>query len=748
MNDRARRWTLIGVVAAGFAAFVAFHGWTWLSFDNLKHQQAWLHDAYERRPLLVAGAFALLYVVVAGLSLPGATILTLAAGAIFGLLPGTAIALVSSTIGASLAFLTARYVLRDAVERRFRTRLETIDRGLARDGAWYLATLRLIAVIPFFVINLVMGLTRMPVRSFALVSLAGMLPGVMVYVNAGTRLGELRSPAGILSPPVLASFAALAALPWLAKGGIAWWKRRATSGRWPPPRSFDHDLAVIGAGSAGLTAAAVAAQLGAKVVLVERERMGGECLNTGCVPSKALIRSARILAQSRRATAWGLRPGAVEADFAEVMAHVRSVVAQVAPHDSRARFESLGVQCRVGAARLVSPYVVAVDGRTETARAIIIATGATPAVPPIPGLREARPLTSDTVWELTALPRRLVVIGGGPVGCELGQCFARFGSQVTIINGALQLLDHEDPDIAARLAERFRAEGIRMVLGERVVHVEPGADGPVVASLGETGLSRHPCDAILVALGKRPATAGLGLEELGIALDGDGRIEVDEHQRTSVPNIYACGDVSSRHRFTHVAADQAWRAAANALLAPLSRQRWNDAAVPWITFTEPEVGRVGLSEAEASRRGIAVDVATCDLADNDRAIVEGEAEGLLKILTAKGSGTILGAAVVGPGAAELVGELTLAITHRIGLDRLVTAVHAYPSLGEAIARAGAAWKRRHTPRWQLSLLAAYVRLRRSTPRTRTAAALAAILLVAVVAAICLAIGAVLPGAAP
>ncbi|MBA3935979.1 MAG: FAD-dependent oxidoreductase [Planctomycetes bacterium] len=741
MNKRLVKWLVIGTVLSALVLFFAFHGLSFLSFANLKAEQAGLQDGYHHRPLLFLGAFAGAYVIAAALSLPGAALFTLAAGAIFGVTAGTAVALGSSAIGASLAFLSARYALRDTIEGSFRTRLEAINRGLARDGVFYLITLRLIAVIPFFVVNLAMGVTRIRLITFFLGSLVGMLPGALVYANAGTRLGALKSPGDILSVPVLAAFAALAVLPWAAKGALGWWRWRRTTGRFPAPAQFDFDLTVIGAGAAGLTAAAVAAQLGAKVMLIERERMGGECLNTGCVPSKALLREAHFLAEARRHAAGDPTFPVPVADLPAAMARVRAAIARLEPHDSRARFQGLGVTCASGAARLVSPYAVAVAGTTVTSRTILIATGGSPRLPDVPGFTGIEALTTETVWGLRSLPRRLVIIGGGPVGCELGQCFARFGSQVTIITAPYQLLEHEDLDVATILADRLRGDGIRLVLGEQLVRCTHQGTDKIVVSLGENGLSNHVCDEVLVALGKRPNTAALGLAELGVAIAKDGRIETDEFLRTNFPNIVACGDVSSKLLFTHVASDQAWRATANALLAPLSHQRPETKAVPWITFTEPEVGRVGFSEGEATTRGIPIEVTRYDLAENDRAVIDGRT-GMLKVITGRGTDRILGAAVVGPGAAELIGELTGAIARGVGLKALATGMHAYPTYGDAVARVAAAWRRAHTPAWQLRALTHYLALRRAPARWRLCLGLAAVLMVVVVAGAWLGVSAV------
>ena len=430
------RLLVAALIVVAVAVFFAAGGHRYLSFEYLKAQQAAIDAWYRTNPVLTVTAYFAIYIAATGLSLPGAALLTLIGGALFGVVWGTVIVSFASTIGATLAFLAARFLLRDWVRGRFAAQLEPIDRGVKAEGALYLFTLRLLPAVPFFAINLAMGLTALSTRTFYWVSQLGMLAGTLVYVNAGTQLGALESPAGILSPGLIGAFVLLGLFPLAAKKGVDAVKARRVYARWRKPARFERNLVVIGAGSAGLVSAYIAAAVRARVTLVEKERMGGDCLNTGCVPSKALIKTARVLALMRNAESYGLERAQAEVNFAKVMERVRRVIRAVEPHDSVERYTSLGVECLRGTARITSPWTVEVGGRTLTTRAIIIAAGARPFIPPIEGIETARVLTSDTVWELRELPRRLVVLGGGPIGCELAQCFARFGSKVTQVEMA------------------------------------------------------------------------------------------------------------------------------------------------------------------------------------------------------------------------------------------------------------------------------------------------------------------------
>lgn len=695
------RIALAGLIATLAVAFFALGGHRDLTFEAIKSQQAAIEAYYQAHPWRTALGYFALYVAVTGLSLPGAAVMTLAGGAVFGLLWGTVIVSFASTIGATLAFLAARYLLRDWVQARFGERLKPVNEGIAREGAFYLFALRLVPLFPFFVINLVMALTPIRTWTFYWVSQAGMLAGTLVYVNAGTRLASVGSPGDILSPGLIGAFLLLGFFPLIAKKTLDAVKARRVYARWRRPARFDRNLVVIGAGSAGLVCAYIAAAVKAKVTLVEKNRMGGDCLNTGCVPSKALIKTARLLARMRRAPEFGIRSAAAEFDFSEVMERVQRVIRAVAPHDSIERYTALGVECILGEARITSPWSVEVrtaEGtRTLTTRAIVIAAGATPFVPPIPGIERVGYLTSDTVWQLRELPRRLLVLGGGPIGCELAQCFARFGAQVTLVEMLPRLLAREDPEISEMIAQRFREEGIKVLTGHRAREFRIANGEKLLVTEHEGRDTSLAFDELLCALGRVPETRGYGLEELGIATTAARTIETNEYLQTIYPNIYACGDVAGPYQFTHTASHQAWYAAVNALFGRLRKFRVDYSVIPWATFTDPEVARVGLNETQAKEKNIPYEVTTYGLEELDRAIAESEAHGMVKVLTAPGRDRILGATIVGEHAGDLIVEYIVAMRHGIGLNRILGTVHIYPTFAEANKYAAGAWKRAHAP---------------------------------------------------
>ena len=696
------RFVVLILVVVAIAAFFASGAHRYFTFEQIKSEQARLAARFRADPAATVAVFFALYVGVAALALPGAALLTLAAGAIFGFFWGVVIVSFASSIGATLSLLLSRFVLRDWVRQRYAARLQAVDRGIEKEGAFYLFTLRLIPAAPFFVVNVLMGLTGLRTWTFYWVSQLGMLAGTLVYVNAGTQLGAIDSPRGILSPGLIGAFVVLGFFPLIAKRLVEFIRARRVYRRWKKPRSFDRNLVVIGAGSAGLVAAYIAAAVKAKVTLVERDRMGGDCLNTGCVPSKALLKSARVVAEMRRAAEYGLRVPRVEFDFAEVMERVQRVVSEVAPHDSVERYTGLGVECIRGEAKITSPWTVQIDGgRTLTTRAIVIAAGARPLVPPIPGIESVRVLTSDTVWELRELPPRLLVLGGGPIGCELAQAFARFGSRVTQVEMLPRLLAREDPEVSDMVRKAFDAEGIDVRTGHRALRVDPGR---TLVCEHEGREVRLQFDALLCALGRTPNTAGYGLEELGIPVTKARTVETNEYLQTLYPNIYACGDVAGPYQFTHTASHQAWYAAVNALFSPLRRFRADYSVIPWATFTEPEVARVGLNESEAKEKAIAYEATVYGIDDLDRAIADGAARGMVKVLTAPGSDRILGATIVGEHAGELIIEFITAMKHGIGLNKILGTIHIYPTLVEANKYAAGAWKRTHAPRRVLAYL--------------------------------------------
>ena len=677
-----------------------------LTLDSLKASRDSLLAQYEANPWVTLAAFFVVYVLVTALSIPGATVLTLAAGAMFGLGVGLVLASFASSIGATLAFLASRYLLRDSVQSRFGKQLAPINEGVKRDGALYLLTLRLVPVFPFFVINLLMGLTPMPARRFYWVSQLGMLAGTAVYVNAGTQLAAIQSLRDVVSPGLLLSFALLGVFPLIGKAVAGWLKARKVYAKWPKPKTFDRNIVVIGAGSGGLVTSYIAAVVKARVTLVEGHKMGGDCLNFGCVPSKALIRSAKLAHHIRKAGALGVRDAQGTVDFAAVMARVQRVVTDIEPHDSVERYTGLGVEVLQGHARITSPWSVEITTpagtQTLTTRSIVIAAGAQPFVPPIPGLAEVGCVTSDTVWGLTQLPKRLVVLGGGPIGCELAQSFARLGSQVTQVEMAPRVMLREDDDAAALVTAALQADGVHLLTGHQAVRCEREGDAKrLIVKHGEAEIAIE-FDELLCAVGRSPRVTGYGVEELGIELSPRKTIATDAYLRTNFPNIYAVGDVAGPFQLTHVAAHQAWYAAVNALFGRFKKFKADYSVIPWATFTDPEVARVGLSEAEAKEQGVAYELARFELKELDRAIADGTAHGFIKVLTVPGKDKILGVTIVGEHAGDLLAEYVLAMKHGLGLNKILGTIHTYPTLAEANKYVAGEWKRAHAPQGLLA----------------------------------------------
>ena len=696
-----KRWWLLLLLILLGGLFFAFDLQRFITLETLKNSRDELQQAYLTQPLRLIGYYVSVYIIIAALSLPGAAMMTLAAGAIFGLWVGIPIAVISASIGATFAFWMSRYVFRDAVQQRFGERMVAIDEGIQRDGAFYLFTLRLIPIFPFFMINLLMGLTAMQTGTFFWVSLLGMLAGTAIYVNAGTQLGLLTSFSGILSPGLIGSLALLAAFPWVARWGLEHVRMtrmsRMRGKNWTKPNRFERNLVVIGAGAAGLVTSYVAAATRARVTLIEANRMGGDCLNYGCVPSKALIRSAAFLRETRRARELGIAYTAVEYSFADIMARVRRVITTVEPHDSAQRYAELGVEVIHGKARVTSPWTVEVNGRSITTRAIVLATGSRPVIPSIPGLERVRYYTSDTIWSLTERPPRLVVLGAGPIGCELAQAFVLLDCEVTLVanNG---LLVREDADAVALIETALRVDGVRLLTQTDAVRCECEAGEQYLIVRHKDGAENSlPFDALLCAVGRTAHTEGFGLEELGIPVSKKGHIETDAWLQTLYPNIYACGDVAGPYQFTHVAGHQGWYASVNALFGSVKRFKVDYSVIPWTTFTHPELARVGLSEAEASRRGIKYEATRYSLEDLDRAITDEAAFGFVKVLSPPGRDHILGVTIVGEHASDLLAEFVLAMKHGIGLKKILGTIHTYPTWSEANKYAAGQWRSKHLP---------------------------------------------------
>lgn len=700
---------LVAVIAAAIALFFALGADRYFNLEYLSQERERFDAYYAANPFRTIFAYFLIYVLVTGLSLPGAAVLTLAGGALLGFWTGLVVVSFASTIGATLAFLASRFLFREWVEKRFGNALAPINGGIEREGGFYLFTLRLVPLFPFFMINLAMGLTRLRVWTFYWVSQVGMLAGTAVYVNAGTQLGQLESMSGILSPGLLFSFVLLGVFPLIAKRALEMVKSRRALARWDRPDKFDTNMVAIGAGAGGLVSSYIAAAVKAKVTLVERHRMGGDCLNTGCVPSKALIRSARMAHEFSRAEEFGIRGAAGEVDFAAVMDRVHAVIAKIEPHDSIERYTGLGVDCVTGEARITSPWTVEVDGKEIRTKSIVIASGAEPAVPPIPGLDEVGYLTSDTLWEIREQPKHLLVIGAGPIGCELAQAFARLGSKVSVLDLADRIMPREDADVSEWMTERLKGEGLEFYLSHTPQAFRVEGDQKILLAKHAGGEVEIAFDQVLVAVGRKARVENLGLEELGIAVTPRGTIEVNDFLQATYPNIFACGDVAGPYQFTHAAAHQAWYAAVNALFGKFWKFRVDYSVIPWTTYTDPEVARVGLNEQDASDQGIDFEVTRYELEELDRAITEGEDRGYVKVLTAKGKDRILGATIVGAEAGELITEFVTAMRHGLGLNKILGTIHAYPTLAEANKYVAGEWKRAHAPERILGLLGRFHR---------------------------------------
>jgi pyruvate/2-oxoglutarate dehydrogenase complex dihydrolipoamide dehydrogenase (E3) component/uncharacterized membrane protein YdjX (TVP38/TMEM64 family) len=713
---RLRQIVLLLLLALAIGAFVALDLGRYLSFEQLKASQASFAQLHAEQPFTVAVVYFLVYVLATALSFPGATIITLAGGAVFGLWQGLLIVSFASTLGATLAFLASRFLLRDWVEAKFGQRLADINAGVNREGGFYLFTLRLIPVVPFFLINLLMGLTRMKAWTFYWVSQIGMLAGTAVYVNAGTQLVQLDSVKGILSPAILGSFVLLGIFPLIARRIVAAVQKRKVYARWADqrPQTFDRNLIVIGGGAGGLVSAYIAAAVKAKVTLIEAHKMGGDCLNYGCVPSKALIKSAKLAHQMRHASNYGLSDAAPSFSFKAVMQRVHDVIKAIEPHDSIERYTGLGVEVLQGYGKLVNPWTVEValnDGTTQrlTARSIVIAAGARPFVPPLPGLDDVGYVTSDTLWEefaqLDEVPKRLVVLGGGPIGCELAQSFARLGSHVTQVEMGARIMVREDAEVSELATAALEADGVQVLTGHKALRCElvNGEKTLVVEHAGAE--KRIVFDQLLCAVGRVARLQGYGLEELGIPTHRT--VETNEYLQTIYPNIYAAGDVAGPFQFTHTAAHQAWYAAVNALFGEWKLFKADYSVIPWATFIDPEVARVGLNEQEAKERNIAYEVTKYGIDDLDRAIADSEAHGFVKVLTVPGKDKILGVTIVGAHAADLLAEYVLAMKHGLGLNKILGTIHTYPTMAEANKYAAGEWKRAHAPQRLLAWVKKY-----------------------------------------
>ncbi len=704
-----KKIALLGVIVAAIFSFFYFDLNSYLTLQGMKDSLDTFQSQIAQNPVLSIGVFFAIYVAVTALSLPGAAILTLAAGALFGLVQGLVIVSFASSVGATLAFLVSRFILRDTVRNKFKEKLKKIDEGVEKQGAFYLFTLRLVPVFPFFLINLLMGLTSLKTWTFYWVSQVGMLAGTAVYVNAGTQLAQIDSLSGIVSPGLIFSFVLLGIFPWIAKAIVAVVNRRRVYKGYSKPKKFDRNLVVIGAGAGGLVTSYIAAAVKAKVTLVEAGEMGGDCLNYGCVPSKAIIKTAKVANQMRHADSYGLEPVTPAMSFKRVMARVHEVIAAIAPNDSVERYTSLGVDVVKGYAKIIDPWTVEIkknDGGTQTltTKNIVVATGAAPFIPELPGIEQSGYVTSDTLWtkfaELEDAPKRLIVLGGGPIGCELAQAFSRLGSDVTQVERAPRLMGREDADVAEYAESVLRESGVNVLTSHDALRFEQQNGEKVLVVAKEGVESTIAYDEVIVAVGRKARLHGFGLEDLGIQFDRT--IETDEYLQTLMPNIFAAGDVVGPYQFTHVAAHQAWYAAVNALFGTFKKFKVDYRVIPWTTFIDPEVARVGINERDAAEQDIDVEVTRYEFAELDRAVAESARKGFIKVLTPPGKDKILGVTIVSEHAGDLLAEFVIAMKHDLGLNKILGTIHAYPTWAEGAKYAAGNWKRANAPEKLLS----------------------------------------------
>jgi dihydrolipoamide dehydrogenase len=697
LNKKIKQILILLLLLGIFFTAKAYGVSEYLNFEYLKLQKESLLSTYNENQFLFISIYFLVYVISVAVSIPGATIFTLAAGAIFGVVLGTVLVSFASTLGATLSFLFSRYLLRDSVQKKFGSSMESINKGLEQDGTFYLLSLRLIPAFPFFLINLLMGLSRISAIQFFWVSQIGMLPGTLVYVNAGTQIATLNSTKDILSPTLLLSFVALGLLPLFAKIIVNKIKINKIYTNYNKPKFYDYNLVVLGAGAAGLVTSYIGATVKAKVALIEKHKMGGDCLNYGCVPSKAIIATAKKVHLTKKASEYGLKKVEIDFDFKDIMARVSGIIKKIEPNDSIERYSSMGVDCITGSGKILSPFEVEVNGKIITTKNIVVATGAGPLIPNIPGLKDVPYLTSETLWNLTTLPKNLLVIGGGPIGCELSQAFSRLGSKVTILDIADRILPKEDKDVSLFMETVLKEEGITILKSHKILEfINIYNKNSAVVEFNKEKKEIY-FDYVLLSMGRKARVSGFGLEELGVKITNRGTIEVNEYLETNYPNIFACGDVAGPYQFTHTASHEAWYASVNALFGIFKKFKADYTVIPWTTFTDPEVSHVGLSEEDALSKNIQFELTKYDMHELDRAITESENKGFVKILTSPGTDKILGVTIVGHNAGEIISEFVLAMKYKIGVNKILGTIHAYPTMAEANKFAAGNWKKARKP---------------------------------------------------
>lgn len=742
-EPHARAWErglAIPILLLVVAAALAVALWALPVKEYLIAVLEWTRSLGAWGPVFVAS----FYVIACVLFLPG-SVLTLGAGFLFGVPVGFLTVWIGANLGACVAFVVGRTIAREWVARKVagNPKFAAIDEAVGKEGFKIVFLLRLSPVFPFNLLNYALGLTRVSFSHYALASLTGMLPGIFMYVYFGSAARSLAAAAagqveggtagqvffwvGLAATVAVALFVTGLARRSLKDAEATAAKnaqptpqetmspaterievqpddelnrelvRHAHPADWvnpdPAPR---YNLVVIGAGTAGLVTAAGAAGLGAKVALVEKHLMGGDCLNVGCVPSKTLIRSAGVAHEVREAWKYGVKVDGVEVDFPAVMERMRSVRARISLHDSVHRFKALGVDVFLGHARFTGPDQVEVAGKKLRFKKAVIASGARAVHPDIKGLAEAGFLTNETVFSLTTLPPRLAVFGGGPLGCEMAQAFQRLGSRVVLLHKHDRILNREDRDAADLIQKTFVEEGITLALNVRFHEVERRGGEKIVHFEANGVKDSVTVDEILIGAGRAPNVADLGLEAAGVQYDSRRGVQVDDHLRTTNPRVYAAGDICMNYKFTHAADAAARIVIQNALFK--GSKRLSALTVPWTTFTDPEVAHVGLDERQAAEKGIPVDTYMRPLSEVDRAITDGQEEGFVKILVEKGTDKILGATIVAAHAGEMLNEITLALVGKLGLARLSGVIHCYPTQAEAIKQAADAYNRtRLTP---------------------------------------------------
>jgi len=687
-----KRIVIAIIIVILIALYVIYDVGSYLTVANLKAHQIEFIRFYNKNLLYTLSVYFGLYIIVTALSLPGVAIMTLAGGAIFGVWMGTLLVSVASALGATLSFLVSRVFLKNYLQKKHANKLAIISDGLRKDDLFYLFTLRLIPVFPFYLINLLMGQTPIKTAQFFLMSILGMLPGTLVYVNAGSQIANIKTFLGIFSPGVLVSLILLGMFPFVARKIVEHLKTRKYLHQYFKPRKFDYNLVIIGGGPAGLVSANIASTMNAKVALIEKSNMGGGSLNTASVPSKALIRSAKLLYEIGHPRNLGIRRAKADFGIDSIMERVQNTIKKLEPRDMTGHLTESGVECIKGAARIITPYEVRVNGRSLITQNIIIATGAKPKLPEINGLEMIDYFTSETIWNLNVLPAKLLILGGGPTGCEFAQSFRRLGSHVTIVEQNNRILNNEDEDVVAYISQKFKDEGIHVLLGCEAVRVVVDAQRKLFVCKHANKNIAIEFDEILVATGQVANTDGFGAQDLNLHTTVNGEIEVDEFLRTNFPNIFACGDVAGPYKYTHMASYQAWHAVVNALFQPFKKYKIDYSVVPRATFTDPELACVGINEIEAKEMKIKYDVSNFRLEELDKAEINCQTKGMVKVLTMPGRDIILGVSIVSSHASEMISEFVTAMTHGIGLHQIFKTIHIYPTFSEANQYVAANWK--------------------------------------------------------